>query len=359
MQDLRDQRGRNHQRAGGGKDDQTPTFQLTRKPQAVVVIPGTVNYFYNTTGRRLASALEELNCAVKVNTLRESDEGDWDLCLISNLSEVLHSCRSEAEAFELLRGLLQRCRSVAAVSLDAVQTPWFERTVNLAAYLGIGTVLDLGLCPQEPPEELRQRIHYRFVLDSPTKSEATRLDAALRNRTERPIPWAFVGHATPDRAAFVDFLVSEVASDGFVYIPPLEPITEKGSPHLNHDQFLRVLSSSKFHTWCSHHHFFYMEPERFRLPLLSGCVPLKVLLEGQNIPHEAPLRQALVTRHELKRAVIDGAYEDLFETLATEYASRRLAEELGEALVDQGLIERIPRIGSSVDQLGNVQRWSA
>ena len=72
-----------------------------------------------------------------------------------------------------------------------------------------------------------------------------------------------MGHATDARVALAHRLVQSVDPSGFVYLPPLSPVTKDG-PHLNEQQYQAVLRRSRFHVWCSHHGTFYMEFDRYR-----------------------------------------------------------------------------------------------
>lgn len=309
-----------------------------RAPSALVVIPGTVNYFYNTNGRRLAEALDALGYRVQVATAREAAPGARDLTLLTNIAEIVHALGGHATAIGRIRSLVAGSRAAAAASLDSVMTNWFRWTVDLCAASDVPTILDLGLWDQRPLLEQPPAVRYRFVRDGLTPSESAAMDRALAGpAAPRPIPWAFVGHVTADRAAFVDELVRSVDPAGFVYLPPLEPIAESGTPHLDPKQFHAVLTRSRYHVWCSHHEHFYMEPERFRLPLLAGCVPLKVLTGGRQPPPDAPLRELLVPLRDLPARVRSGDREAAYRRLRDAYRRHPLADGLGRALEELGL----------------------
>ena len=312
---------------------------------ALVLIPGTVNYFYNTTGRRVAEALTELGLKVSVRPLAEVREDDReppaDICLLMNIGEVFHGFGDRESGARHFRKL-GPFRFSATVTLDSVQTNWFHEIVRWCDHSGVETILDLGLIDQSIWLTPGKGARYHFVPDGLTGSELKTMREAesQAEQNERPIPWAFVGHVTADRAGFVDFLVREVDPSGFVYVPPLEPYTESGSPHLNHDQFLSVLSHSRYHIWCSHHENFYMEPERFRLSMLSGCVPIKVLIDGQPIPDSAPLRPFMLRRSELSEALRPGRDRWFRRLLFDSYGKRSLASSFEYALAASGI--RVP-----------------
>ena len=318
---------------------------------ALVVIPGRVNYFYNTNGRRLAEAFVELGFAVDVRELGDCSEGTYDLCLLSNLAEVLHAFGDEAEGLSRVRDLGRRCGHLAALSMDSAMTPWYRRTVERCEAAGVATILDLGLWDQRPllPESDLGR--YCFVRDGLTGAERRLLEEVARDDAPRPIPWAFVGHVTAERAAFADYLVRHVDPTGFLYIPPLGPITEAGSPHLGHDQFRAVLRKSRFHPWCSHHEHFYLEPERFRIALLAGCVPLKVLMAGQEPPDDAPMRDLVVRKDEVP-AIVNSRRDRWYRgRIFAEYRRHPLSGSLGRALSGRGVA-----VDASAAAIGTEQR---
>ena len=307
-------------------------------PRALILIPETVNYFYNTSGRRLAEALGESGCTVEVGSLKGPIDGEWDLCLLSNLSEVLHAFGDEGAGLARVRELGKRCGAVAVLGMESAATPWFRRLLDLGAAADIPTILDLGLWDQSPLLDAEGAKRYRFLRDGLTSSESRALDEVLEAEDDRPIPWCFVGHLTHQRAAMVDFLIREVDPSGFFYLAPLGPTTETATPHLNPNQFNAVLGRSCYHVWCSHHHAFYVELERFRLSMLAGCVPIKVLMPGQEPPPDAPLRYLMVSRDDLPALVRSTGDRWLHRRLCNDYRSESLAESLAKTLGEAGLL---------------------
>lgn len=310
--------------------------------KALVLIPGTINYFYNTTGRRVAEALAELGLEVTIRTLLEAEAeagrggGAADFCLVMNVGEVLLGSGDRDAGIRRLRKL-GPFRLLANVGLDSVRTHWFGELASWCDRAGVGTILDLGLVDQSDWVTPGPGASYRFVPDGLTASERRALEASAGRGDGRPIPWSFVGHVTAERAGFVDHLVNAVDPSGFVYMPPLEPYTEAGSPHLNHDQFLAVLANSRYHIWCSHHPYFYMEPERFRLSVLSGCVPIKVLIDGQGPPEGAPLRPLMVPLGELAEALRPGQDAWYRRMVIDAYRRRSLSASFAGALAALGI----------------------
>jgi hypothetical protein len=261
----------------------------TQSRRAIIVIPGTVNYFYNLSGRRIAEALGELGFEVDVSTLGECPERGYDFGLISNINEVIFGFGDTEDGFRRIGALRERCRAMASLAIDCVRTSWYGLIRDYSARVNIGLIFDLGLFDQSAILSSADRASYRFVFSGLTAAEARAVDASDEDDRGRKIPWAFVGHLTPYRCALVDYLVRAVDPGGFVYMPLPAPYTETGSPHLNQQQFDRVLAHTKYQVWCSHHWHFYMEPERFRSSLLTGGVPIKMIESREQIPKDAPL----------------------------------------------------------------------
>jgi hypothetical protein len=136
------------------------------------------------------------------------------------------------------------------------------------------------------PAEFRPR--YDFIGYALTRRERGQLARfrELRDAAERPIPWATIGHATDARVSLAHRLVSEVDPRGFVYLPPLSPVSQDG-PHLNEAQYQAVLRRSRYHVWCAHHNALYLEGERYRASALTGGVPVKILF--QPVPQDMDL----------------------------------------------------------------------
>jgi hypothetical protein len=266
---------------------------------ALVLVPAKLNYFYDLHGRRLAEALHALGFDVEVSTLARRPEKNYDWCVLTNISEIVLShdkedaedvtgditWEEELAAIDAIRRLHKHCRVVTACSLDCVGTAWYSAIEQRCAASAIATILDFGLHDQSRflgPDGPERRPAYWFVPNGLTPSERRALDSATDDH--RPLPWAFVGHTTANRAALVDRLMQQVDPRGFVYMPGIGKITEKGSPHLNQKQYDTVLRRTRYQVWCSHHTHFYMESERFRMSLLAGSVPVKVVPDRKAVP---------------------------------------------------------------------------
>jgi hypothetical protein len=249
------------------------------KPTALVIIPGVVNYFYDQSGRRIAEALGELGLAVEVKTLPDcQDRLHYDLCVLAQPYEIAVGTGNVPWGLAQLQTVRRRCRVTAAVCLEAVRSKWFAPFRESCQEIGVDALLDLGFYNQrdETPADFGPK--YYFILNGLTTSEWRAVRTAHGLPAERPIPWAFIGILTPDRAALVGHLVQRLDPGGFVYMPETHVIGARGSPHLNEEQFHAVLRRTRYHIWCSQPYpQFYMESERFRMSLLAGCVPVKVV----------------------------------------------------------------------------------
>jgi hypothetical protein len=251
--------------------------------RALVLIPGSVNYFYNAAGRRTGEALREIGFSVEIATLGQHSSRSYNFCLVSSLAEVIHSCGNEVVAHAALRDLQKSCGLIAALSIDCAATVWFHNTQKQCRSLKIPAILDLSLHDQRENLRSKDRADYYFFPAGLTSSEMRQVCQDVDD-TGRAIPWAFIGHFTPARLALLDDLVRHLDPRGFVYMPMCAPYQEKGSPHLNEHQFNTVLARTRYQIWSSHHSAFYMESERFRMSLLAGGVPIKVLTTALPAP---------------------------------------------------------------------------
>ncbi len=269
----------------------TPLLSGTgSKRRALVLISGkSNNYFYNLCGRRLAETLRELSFEVDVTTLAEHPSKTYDWCVLSNISEVMLPLGDMVRAFEKLRKLKQSCKVMTSAAMECAATHWFRPLQEYTQEMEIESFLDIGLHDQREYLPADARSTYHFLMNGLTTSETASLDDESQLDKHRPIPWAFVGHQTPERVAVVDYLIQHVDPRGFVYIPHHHSaILEKGSPHMNQEQFDQVLHHTRYQIWCSHHEAFYLESERFRMSLLAGSVPVKVVADSRHIRPDLP-----------------------------------------------------------------------
>ncbi len=248
------------------------------RPQALIVIAGSANYFYNTFGERIAEALRNLGAAVDVATLKTFEPRDYDCCFLVGLGEIVAGHADKPMTLRRLAEIHACSKFTAVWNFESMATRWFIQTQNILRQMKFDVLIDTNIHDQHwlVPDELRAQHH--FVFFGMTRREVELIRGNRLRRQEegcRHIPWVMVGHATEDRAALAERLVREVHPSGFLYLSRLSPVTEE-SPHLNERQYQSVLRRSQFHVWCSHHETFYAEGERFRISALCGGVPIKV-----------------------------------------------------------------------------------
>lgn len=260
---------------------------MSDQTTVLIIVPGSINYHHNATGRRMGAALRKLGCSVDIHTLRSFPEREYDWVFVINILELLYSFGNlrtlsytqddKANALQCLRQIKQRSRHFAQVMLEPADTAWFGNSHAYGAQVGADLLIDLGLEDQSERVHADAKATYRFVFNGLTTSERAVACANIQTQAPRAIPWTTVGQVTRPRVELVNRLIREYHPSGYVYLPRLVPWTEQG-PHLNETQFQAVLERSEYHIWCSHHRVFYMEGERFRMTLLAGAVPIKILV---------------------------------------------------------------------------------
>lgn len=294
---------------------------------ALVIVPNGVNYAYEVHGRRIAEALRQLGFDVDVRELTSYLNREYDWCFLTNITEIIVGyCRFGAAAIfaaqlrasdkeedpkvpapitttqgqaalDAIRRLHDYCGRVVCCPMEATGTHWYAAIEGYCQATGITTILDFGLTDQTATLPESGRAMYRFIVNGLTARERRSLDEIWDE--DRPIPWSFIGHRTQHRAILVDRLINEVDPCGFVYLPRLSINPAKGSPHLNEAQYAAVLRRSRYHVWCSHHPHFYMEVERFRMSLLAGCVPMKVVAPSQVVSARLVFQSNVVPEDQL------------------------------------------------------------
>src|SRR4051812_6601792 len=80
--------------------------EATPAPEAVVLVPGGVNYFYDQAGRRIADALAQIGCRAAIHTLRSvPPDTEFNTCFFVNLYELGVGFGQEDVAGRQLRGV--------------------------------------------------------------------------------------------------------------------------------------------------------------------------------------------------------------------------------------------------------------
>jgi len=289
-------------------------------PSALLLTAGNVNYFYDRSALRMAEALANLGVDAQVATLRDFPARDFDCCFVVGVGEIVTGHCDRADALRKLAEIRAASRFTAVWNFDSMATPWFAMTRELLGRVGFDVLVDTNLHSQDHlvPWELRDR--HDSVFYGLTRQERIEIGRFrnLQDAAQRPIPWATVGHATDARIAVAHHLVQSVDPSGFVYLPPLSPVTKDG-PHLNEQQYQAVLRRSRFHVWCSHHGAFYMEFDRFRDSALAGGVPIKVVFESLPSDQDCPFSNFLLPFEDLAPRLREMDFFQARERFLAEY----------------------------------------
>jgi hypothetical protein len=258
--------------------------------RVLVLISGSVNFYYDDIGKRIAEALRTLGYSVDVATLAQYRDNDYDWCFIGPILEVCVPLGNVDEAMRIVQRIISRVNHSAMFLLECVRTKWFVKSWDLFRQANVQWFFDLGFHSQydDIPANIKGvRETYHFAWNGLTDRERIIAQNWLEHPGVRPIPWASIGHSEPVRIQFVKTLMDSLDPHGFVYMPLLTHITENG-PHMNGQHMQKTLERTRYFIWRTHHEYFYMESERFRNALLAGAVPVKVmdhsLLAGRNVP---------------------------------------------------------------------------
>ncbi|MEK7832901.1 MAG: hypothetical protein AAB401_17560, partial [Acidobacteriota bacterium] len=281
---------------------------------------------------RLAEALQTNGWQTRLTTLQaiaaDADGESFDWVFLVNIYELIHS---HPGGGSLLAALRKRSRRLIQVLLECVTTNWFADSFWLGKRVGADWLFDFGLQDQTAQASEPVRRQYRFVFNGLTASERQTV-ALLDEHQARRIPWAFVGHQTGARVELAYRLVRDFDPSGFFYLPELSPVTEDG-PHLNEEQFLQVLKRARYQIWASHHQGFYLEGERFRASLLTGSVPLKVMLNTVAPADDLPFSYLLLGESEFVERLNAMEFDSIRRRFVADFARLPgLAESLSEVI---------------------------
>lgn len=287
----------------------------------LVLISGSVSYYYDNIGKRLAQALRELGYSVDVATLGQYRDKDYDWCFIGPIMEVCVPLGSIEGAIRLVERVMSRVNHSAMWLLECVRTQWFVNSWDLFREANVHWFFDLGFHSQydDIPANLKGvREAYHFAWNGLTNRERAIAARWLEHPGARPIPWAFVGHSTPARVQFVKMLMDRLDPHGFVYLPILTPISED-SPHMNEQQLQNALERTRYVLWRTHHDHFYMESVRFRDALLAGAVPIKVVDRALLATREVPFTNLMLDEGTFAEDVGVMDFESTRERFIREY----------------------------------------
>ncbi len=156
---------------------------------------------------------------------------------------------------------------------------------------------------------------------------------------ERSIPWVFIDHASARRVAVVNDLITRLDPCGFVYMPNEGTVASKAVQQLNQRQYETVLRKCRYHIWYSQHQHFCLESERFRLSLLAGCVPIKIVPEDQDRPSPLPFNYLVVRESEAAEKVRQFSFHEIRRRFRADFlAFPALADGLAKFLMSRSLL---------------------
>jgi hypothetical protein len=261
-------------------------------PTALVIVPESVNYFYELPGHRLRDALQHLGYTVWLQRLDNFAVRDYDWCFLVNVAEIIQGfLRTQRGTLDdaLARFGILHCHVTqrALLLMECVATAWYEDNMRWCDGLQIQHRIDMGYHRQAVP----QTKGYHFLFNGLTANEQRHVHHQVVRAAERPIPWVFIGTGTPVRMQVAQKLVECVDSRGVLYLrnPQGQAVGWHG-PHINYDQYLRIHQRARLSVWSSHHEYVYVESERFRMAALAGAVPIKLLAEPLPAAMTVPFR---------------------------------------------------------------------
>jgi hypothetical protein len=303
---------------------------------ALVLISGSVNYYYDNIGKRIGDALRNLGFRVEVCTLRQAAiDQAYDWVFVGPVVEVSYPYGNLEEALKRIEAIVTRAKYSANFLLECVQTHWFVKSWEPFKQTKIQTLLDLGLhnqfedIPSQPPG---MREGYHFAYNGLNMQERAIAQYWLDHTFERPISWAFVGHSEPIRIQFVRRLMDQLDRNGFVYMPQLTHITEDG-PHMNSRHMQDTIERTKYFVWRTHHDYFYMESERFRSALLAGAVPIKVLHTRLIGSRDVPFRNLMVDEENFGEVIRGMPFEETRQAFIREFMALPSMEDELRSLI--------------------------
>ncbi|HEY7423251.1 MAG TPA: hypothetical protein VH682_03320 [Gemmataceae bacterium] len=310
------------------------------KRRAVVLIPGVVNAFDTISGQRIAQAVNELGFKVDVCTLASCPVGEYDWCMLAVPPEAVLSVGDDKGGMVKMRALRRLCKVVAATFPDRGKLLSLEKFLYDCEAIGVDAMLDLGLHDQCKHLPLKVRGKYQLIMAGLTPSEMRALDETECSDTKRTIPWAFVGHYSPDQVGVIGHLVRTVDPSGFIYVPHLSSTCpEKPSCPLNYRQLDAVLRRTRYLIWWPHEGDCYSESERLRMTLLAGAVPVKLLAASGPVSVPGPFDYLMMPVDAVGQMLASLDFEQVRQRFRADFRQLKgLKVGLAGHLVDAGLV---------------------
>ena len=235
-----------------------------------IVFPSQINWFYELQAHSIAKELVLAGTparAIAADAVDEAPENPGSAVLIVNLAECILSAERSGQRRQLLSTLHSFERRIL-LNYDSIYSNWFKRQFEDQPRL-ITEIFDVCMKPQA--KYFVRGLPYSWIAEAFTDSE---LRSLLDRRPDRPVPWAIIGHATPDRAAFASAAQETLGSSGFAFLPPLRPYQK--ATGLGDRELMRILERCDFYLWNSHHEFPYHEGFRALHAIRAGALPAKI-----------------------------------------------------------------------------------
>ena len=160
--------------------------------KAIVVIPVTASYFYDTEGLRLAESLRNLGCEVDVCTLHNYSliaRPAYDWCFFLNLSELSFSYGNQTQALAEIARIKSFSRQSAVVLLECVEMKWFYDSFKLFSKARLDFLIDVGFHDQLDRLTSKARPFYHHIFNGLTRSERKNASVFFTPQELRPVPW--------------------------------------------------------------------------------------------------------------------------------------------------------------------------
>ena len=330
----------------------SPQAQIFRSPQrALVLIPAGMNYIQELHGRRLAEALRALGLVVDLGNLGEQFEETYDLCVLTNITQMLFGhelaggltdvnlvTEEKRLALAAIRSLRSYCRVLACCLFDCIDSSTYKEIQRYCQATEIDAILDFGFHNRSALLASSVRSVYHFIPNGLTPSEQESVNQQ-KSEEDRAIPWVFIGQASARRVYVVNDLITRLDPRGFVDMPNEGKVASKTVQQLNQRQYETVLRKSRYHIWYSQHQHFCLESERFRLSLLAGCIPIKVVPEDQDKPSSLPFDYLVMRESEAADRIRQFNFHEIQRRFRADFlAFPSLAEGLLKFLVSRSLL---------------------
>jgi hypothetical protein len=244
----------------------------------LIVYSSAGNVYYQVLARRLATAFEELSqearlcAATELSDMDAGELADTTLMLV-NPVDCAYKISDRAKFFSRVSAAQKRIMVLA----EAAGTRWLRGQFKLGLQFGMpiryDALFDVGFVSQAHSSD-DLKVPYRFLFNGPTRQE----EAILKRPTlsQRPIPWAIVGHKTDGRVGLVEDLMERFDPGGLVFLSRPGSGLRKGEGSIGPSGLASALSRTRYYVWISHHEFMYYESFRFVEAILVGAVPCKI-----------------------------------------------------------------------------------